>query len=91
MIKPTVGRVVLYVPLVSRCDEVYSIVEGREHAAQIAFVYSDRMVNIGVIDANGKHFSKTSVPLVQPGDPTPVNTDYCKWMDYQIGQAAKAA
>jgi len=90
VIKPTVGRVVLYVPLVSHCDEVYSIVEGREHAAQIAFVHSDRMVNIGVIDANGKHFNKTSVPLVQPEDPTPANTDYCKWMDYQIGQAAKA-
>lgn len=91
MIKPTVGRTVLYVPLVSQCNETYAIVEGREHSAQIAYVFSDRLINIGAIDSNGRHFNKTSVPLVQPGDPIPKNTDYCKWMDYQVEQAAKAA
>ena len=82
MIKPTVGRVVWF----------YKSVEGQGHkgplAAHIAFVHSDILVNLMVIDENGNPRPETSVRLVQEGDkPPPYN--YCEWMPYQKGQAAK--
>ena len=90
MIKPTVGRVVLFVPKETSYAFEYCIVAEQEHAAQIACVHSDRLVNLSIIDQNGKQFRRTSVTLVQEGDPIP-QCDYCKWMPYQIGQAKAAS
>ena len=82
MIKPTVGRVVWF----------YKWVSGDQHkgplAAHVAFVHSDSMVNLMVIDENGNPRSETSVSLVQEGAPVPQG-NYCEWMPYQKGQAAK--
>lgn len=81
MITPTVGRVVLFHQAVPH-DQPY--------AATIAYVHSDRMVNLSVVDHSGVQFGTTSVPLLQDGDPVPENGYYCEWMPYQKGQAAKA-
>lgn len=82
MIKPTVGRVVWF----------YKYVPGQGHkgplAAHVAFVHSDSMVNLMVIDENGNPRAETSVYLRQEGTETPQG-NYCEWMPYQKGQAAK--
>lgn len=93
MIKPTVGRVVWYRPSVT---DMYSYPSGfggpQPNAAIIAYVHSDSMVNLMVIDHNGNQHSRTSVPLIQDdvGEVNPVGGgSYCEWMPYQKGQAAK--
>lgn len=86
-IKPTVGRVVLYVP--GPGDHAN---EGQPHAATVAFVHDDNLVNLSIVDANGMQYSRTHIPLVQDvqdGAPLPAPHGYCHWMPYQVGQAAK--
>lgn len=87
LIKPTVGRVVWF------HQGTAGVFPGSEdtRAAIVAHVWSDRMVNLSVFDANGNVHSRTSVPLVQPGDEIPPSGFYCEWMPYQVGQAKKAA
>lgn len=88
VIVPTVGRVVWYHP--SPSDNFPQNNVGEPHAAIVARVWDDRMVNLCVIDANGQTHPKTSVPLVQEGDDRPVSM-FCEWMPYQVGQAKKHA
>jgi hypothetical protein len=81
MIKPTIGRVVwFWPPTVTAATQ--------PEAALIAWVHSDTMVNLAVFDANGVAYNRTSVHLYQGGVNRPEG-DYCEWMPYQIGQAAK--
>ena len=79
MIKPTIGRVVWYHP-------------NRPHkqplAALVTHVWSDTCINLVVFDENGVGGGKTSVLLVQEGNPVPT-WDYCEWMPYQKTQAGK--
>jgi hypothetical protein len=82
MITPTVGRVVWY-------HAPSSTPDAQPQAAIIAFVHSDCLVNLHVIDANGVASGATSVVLVQEGDTAPAAGFYCEWMPYQKGQAAK--
>ncbi|MEW5745256.1 MAG: hypothetical protein AB1805_07470 [Nitrospirota bacterium] len=86
MITPTVGRVVLFTPAKS---DFMATIDRQPCAAIIAAVHSDTCVNLAVFDANGAHHSRTSVPLIQDGAPKPEAGDYCEWMPYQKGQAAK--
>jgi hypothetical protein len=58
-------------------------------AAIITHVHHDRLVNLAVFDANSHLHPRTSVPLVQEGDPKPEAGGYCEWMPYQKGQASK--
>lgn len=94
MIKPTVGRMVLF----KRAD-----MPGEEFAAIIAKVWNARMVNLFVIDGRGglmfqpyDHTSDrpgtpfTSVRLLQPGDKPDIDKHWCEWMPYQVGQAERA-
>jgi hypothetical protein len=86
MIAPTVGRVVWFRPGVYdtiATDRVQPL------AAIIAHVWGDRMVNLTVMDRDGFSHARTSIQLVQEGDPQPQGTSYCEWMPYQKGQAAK--
>lgn len=85
VIKPTVGRVVLF------HQTTAGVFPGSDkaRAAIVAEVHSDTLVNLTVFDANGGTLARTSVPLVQAGEEPPV-TMYCCWMPYQVGQAAKA-
>jgi hypothetical protein len=58
-------------------------------AATIVHVWSDRMVNLVVLDHDGKAHPKTSVQLVQPGDAKPAHGNWCEWMPYQVKQAER--
>lgn len=84
MIKPTVGRVVLFYPLDRHPNE-------QPLAAIVVAVWGDRCVNLAVFKSNGVPMSHppTSVTLVQEGDPVPTGLSYCTWMPYQLGQAAR--
>lgn len=86
MIKPTVGRIVWFYKDKSQTNIVQY---DQPLAAQICMVWSDTLVNLHVIDANGVPHAITSVELVQPGDPVRSGSRYCEWMPYQVGQAKK--
>jgi hypothetical protein len=90
MIKPTVGRVVLYVPKEEKYSFGHCLHAGKRHAALVTAVHGDRCVNLAVFDVYGKTFPATSVSLRQPEDVVPQFGDYCEWMEYQIKTAAKA-
>ncbi len=79
MIKPTVGRVVWYRPAEGN---LLDFSQGQPLAAIIAHVHSDTLVNLAIFDANGQLWNRTSVVLVQEGDPVPTSS-YCEWMPYQ--------
>lgn len=86
VITPTLGRIVWFTP--SKGEHMATEKDGR-CAAMVVKVHSDRLVNLTVFDANGHTTPRTSVPLVQEGDPLPTNGFYCEWMPYQKGQAQK--
>ena len=82
-ILPTVGRVVLFAPSRLTGDGRFAHIDGRKPlAAIVPHVFGD---------GNGMSHSRTSVPLVQEGEPKPEHGYFCSWMPYQVGQAAKAA
>lgn len=86
MIKPTVGRVVLYKPKIGEQSVSHEHVQ--PFRADICYVWSDICVNLSVNNENGKQFCRESVTLAQDRDPLPGE---CYWMDYQKHQAAKIA
>lgn len=88
VITPTAGRMVWFWPGRAETDEPVS---GRPFAAIVAFVHSDRMVNLAVFNHNGQPEWHTSVPLIQEDDKKPELGRYAEWMPYQIGQARKYA
>lgn len=83
-IKRTVGRVVWF----------YSYTPNVGHkgplAGHVCAVPSDRYVNLMIITENGQPLAKGTVPLIQHGEEVP-QADYCTWMPYQIGEAARTA
>lgn len=86
MIKPTVGRIVWYWP-----GPDVSLGNGDQPcSATVTHVHDDRLVNLSALSAEGVVNGRTRVTLVQPGDPKPEGRDYCEWMPYQQGQAAKS-
>jgi hypothetical protein len=91
MIKPTVGRVVWYWPAAYDLAQGVFAYPGSDQpmAATVAFVHSDRMVNLSVVDHNGTPFDKRSVTLLQEGDAVRDHAGYAEWMPFQKGQAAK--
>lgn len=90
IIKPTVGRAVWFYPWTNVADPEFARpFAGEPCAAIIAKVWNDSMVNLTVFDANGNPHSRTSIQLVQDGQPIPGLGGYCCWMPYQLGQAAK--
>lgn len=84
MIKPTVGRVVLYY----RHGKMQFDANEQPEAATVAYAHSDTMINLSVVDHNGGQFPATSVFLYQ-GDGERPESAYAEWMPYQVGQAAK--
>jgi len=81
MIKPSVGRVVLFYP------RDHGAVTNQPWAATITYVHTDRKVNLMTIDPYGSPHPATGVPLVQEGDKAPDDAQYCEWMPYQTGTA----
>ena len=84
MITPTVGRVVWYHP----GRDQHITIDNQPCAALICFVYSDTKVNLVVFDHYGAGGSRQAVELCQ-GETAPGGCEYCEWMPYQKGQAAK--
>lgn len=89
MIAPSVGRIVWFRPgantgtMTARGDQPL--------AAQVVYVWNDRLVNLLVTDHIGTTHALSSVQLVQEGDERPAGGAYAEWMPYQTGQAAKHA
>jgi hypothetical protein len=71
-ILPTVGRIVLFTPSRLTGDGRFAHIDGgKPLAAIVAHVFNDGLVNLAVFDSNGQPHSRTSVPLVQEGEPKP--------------------
>lgn len=84
MINPTVGRVVwLYGAPGMNLDHA------QPFKADVAFVWNDRLLNVGYLDHLGQSRSVTSVVLLQDDDLKPQSRPFCVWMPYQVGQAKK--
>jgi hypothetical protein len=89
MIKPTIGRRVWYWPSAQDRGETEnptaSIIQQGDKSqpcdAGIAYVHSDRLINLTVADHNGVMHSRTSVTLMQEGDEIPQGF-YAQWMHY---------
>ncbi len=81
VIPPTVGRVVWFFKFTPSGHK-------GPLAAHVARVNSESSVNLMVIDEIGSPRSETNVRLVQEGGDVG-GWDYCTWMPYQKGQAAK--
>jgi hypothetical protein len=79
MIKPTIGRVVLFFAQPGQAEP---------YPALITYVHSDSLINVGGFNHNGEPIRGTSVELVQDGDERPSGMR-AEWMPYQKGQAAK--
>lgn len=94
-IKPTVGRRLWYFAsqfdVSGHTDPLTVSDRSKPLDAGIAYVHSDRLINISVADHNGVAHNRTSVTLYQAGESIPVDGNYCVWMDYQVQQAAKEA
>jgi hypothetical protein len=90
LIKPTVGRVLWAFGLPGLKHDSY-----QPFAAQIAYVWSDDLVNLTYYDHQGQQLTASSVRLIHDntGVPDSHNTEvngytgYCVWMPYQVGQA----
>lgn len=95
LITPTPGRVVWYWPSQHELDakSIAVVDQSQPLAATVAYVHSDRLVNLSVVDQAGAQFRRTSVKLLQEDDATPHTSEgpYATWMPYQIGQAEKSA
>jgi hypothetical protein len=94
LIPPTPGRVVWYYPSQHEIDaKTLAIYDAAPLAAVVAFVHTDRLVNLALFDHAGAAHRRTSVTLLQEDDETPHTSEgpYAAWMPYQLGQAAKAA
>lgn len=91
-ITPTIGRRVWYRPSVGERSAL-GVWDGGQQPldAGICYVWNDRMVNLTIAGPDGKMHSRTSVKLLQPGEPVPEGMSYAEWMPYQTAQAAKAA
>lgn len=89
VIAPSIGRVVWYWPSQVDNENGYIFSGGQPFAALVAYVHTDRLVNLSVFDMHGRHFAKQEVVLVQPVDKPQVKLagGYCEWMPYQIAQA----
>lgn len=85
MIKPTVGRVVLFY----QHGKTQFDAQEQPEAATVAYVHSDTMVNLSVVDHNGSQYPRTYVFLYQ-GEGGRPETSYAEWMPYQILQAKGA-
>jgi hypothetical protein len=83
-IEPTVGRTIHYHPAADHPDA------GQLLTAFICKVNADGTVNLAIFDSCGHQFSRQRVPLMQDDVvPLDAGSQYCRWMPYQLGQAAK--
>ncbi len=82
MIKPTIGRVVLFRHSASQSDP---------YPALVTKVWGDQCINLAGFNDGGTQFSASSCRLIQDDEPAPAVGPYAEWMPYQKTQAAKHA
>lgn len=80
MIEPTVGRIVWFYE---------SSAPSSPRAGIVAKVWNSWMVNLAVIEEDGKLTPKIFVDLLQDREGPQGKFCWCEWMPYQKGQAAK--
>lgn len=85
-IVPTIGRVVLYFPSEQDRQEGVDVFSAEPCCALVVFVHSETLVNLSVFDHAGFQHMRRSVSI-NVGD---IGEGRAEWMDYQLGQAAKA-
>lgn len=90
MIQPTVGRIVWFYEWVSSIhpQSPKSHHEG-PLAAIVTVIHNDRCISVSVFRQGREATHHVSVKLLQDENEEIPNTDYCCWMPYQKGQAAK--
>lgn len=86
VITPTIGRKVWFYPGPSR---VLARRSPDPLDATIVFVWHNRLVNLLVVDHDGKSHPINSVHLDQPGDKI-APSERAEWMPYQVMQAGAA-
>lgn len=84
MIKPTVGRIVWLYGAPGANHDIK-----QPFAASVAFVWSDRLINVSCVDHDGWQKPLRSVMLLQDDDPKPDGQPFAVWMPYQAAQAKK--
>jgi len=89
MIKPTIGRVVLFHP--AQSDSFIKTHDEQPVPALVCRVHDNGNINVGGFDAHGDHFSRQNIALIQEGEAPPEHDHYAEWMPYQIKQAAAQA
>lgn len=88
MIEPTIGRIVWFYQGKAKANNIADNGD-QPMTAQIIYVHNPRLVSLDITDHRGTHHSKAKVKLMQGDeDFTPVE-DWCEWMPFQKGQAAK--
>ncbi len=95
MIKPTIGRVVLFTPSNNSVIPGFSTYQHDpskplQLAAIICYVHSDKMINVAAFDPNGVQHGFCSVTLIQDDDTPPEYGYYAQWMPYQKQVASGA-
>ncbi len=101
VIKPTIGRKVWFRPNGTQSLQragtpgvsiaAMAVLDDAPLDATVVYVWSDRMVNLLVLDHYGNPFNATSVPMLQPDEAAPPSGFYAEWMPYQQGQARRDA
>lgn len=88
VIAPSVGRKVHFYPGdVQFHSKPHCINPAVPMDATVVFVWSDRMVNLHVVDHIGQVHALTSITLRQPDDVIAEGAAYAEWMPFQVGQA----
>ena len=88
VIAPSVGRKVHFYPgNVQFHSKPHCINPAVPMDATVVFVWSDRMVNLQVVDHIGQVHALTSITLRQPDDVIAEGAAYAEWMPFQVGQA----
>ena len=93
LITPTIGRVVWYWPSQHETDSGSLHYSDRSQPlpALVAYVHSDRLVNLGGFDQCGRPFHRTSVQLLQEDDERPHTSEgpFAEWRPFQKNAALK--
>jgi hypothetical protein len=85
MITPSIGRVVWYY----QHGATQRDANEQPRAALVAYVWHDRMINLGGFDSNGVPFAATSVRLLQDDEQPDAQQPFAQWMPYQVATAKK--
>lgn len=93
MTTPMVGDSLHYYPDTEDLDGMYTVKPMNRIRSEvpfdavIAFVHSDRIVNLSVLDHRGQHHVRENVVLLQVGESPMQNQPFCAFANYLMAQA----